>query len=146
MATNPAEQTVRELMRSDFISTSGDESLLSVAQIMRLGRLRHLPVVDGSALVGVVSHRDILEASISRVEVVDRPERLRRLASIDVREVMTTDPFTIGPEQTLEQAAIRMLRYKIGCLPVVDPNKNGGALVGLITESDLLRAVDYLNP
>src|SRR5262245_31943034 len=133
--------TVSALMRTNFVSAGPDDSLLEADRIMRLGRIRHLPVVEKGILVGLLSHRDVLAASISRLERCDPAERLEHLRGVPIRAVMTRE-LEVGTEQTtLADAARRMLRLKIGCLPIVRSLSDGAqVLVGLLTESDLLRA------
>ena len=136
----PDGQLVTTLMRANFVSAGPDDSLLEADRIMRLARIRHLPVVRKGVLVGLLSHRDILAASISRLERCEPAARLDHLRGIPISEVMQRD-LTTGTEQTtLADAARRMLRLKIGCLPIVREGPNGPQLVGLVTESDLLRA------
>jgi CBS-domain-containing membrane protein len=103
---------------------------------MRLGQVRHMPVLDGNRLVGVVSHRDLLAASLSKALDFDLQERRRHICSVVVREVMSTDLFTVAPDATLEFAASMMINHKIGCIPVA---ASDGALIGLLTETDLLK-------
>jgi CBS domain-containing membrane protein len=134
------QQTVASLMRSNFIAVSPHESLLEADRIMRLARIRHLPVVEKDLLVGLVSHRDVLAASISRLEECLPAERLDHLRRIAIREVMQRALTTADESTTLASAARRMLGQKIGCLPIVRPGPQGPVLVGLVTESDLLRA------
>ena len=139
--TAPVTQTVATLMRTNFVSAAPDDSLLEADRIMRLARIRHLPVVDKGILVGLLSHRDVLSASISRLERCDPAERMNHLRGIPIRAVMARDLSTATEDTILGDAARRMLRLKIGCLPVVRHGANGGLqLVGLVTESDLLRA------
>jgi CBS domain-containing membrane protein len=135
-----AEATVSQLMRTNFVSVRSDESLLDADRIMRLARIRHLPVVEAGRLVGVLSHRDVLEASIARLEKSDGVERAQHLRAISIAEVMHRDPYTATEGTTLGDAARRMLRLKVGCLPVIRRGRSGQELVGLVTESDLLRA------
>jgi CBS domain-containing membrane protein len=134
------EQRVRELMRDHFVTATPDESLLEADRIMRLARIRHLPVVSNGRLVGVLTHRDVLDASIARLEKSDGLERAEHLRAIPIAAVMRSDPYTALESTTLGEAAQRMLKLKIGCLPVVRQERDGPRLVGLITESDLLRA------
>lgn len=133
-------RTVAELMRGNFVSAAPEDSLLEADRIMRLARIRHLPILDKGALVGLLSHRDVLAGSISRLETCDPAERLNHLRGIPIRAVMQRE-LTVGTEATtLADAARRMLRLKIGCLPVVRSGPQGLQMVGLVTESDLLRA------
>jgi CBS domain-containing membrane protein len=127
-------------MRTQFISMTPEDNLLEADRIMRLARIRHLPIARKGILVGLVSHRDILAASISKLEERDPTERLEHLRGITVGQLMQRDPITASAETTLAEAARRMLRLKIGCLPVVRGSLDGPELVGIVTESDLLRA------
>ncbi len=128
---------VERIMQREFASVRSDERLDFVEDVMALGRVRHMPVVDDGKLVGVVSQRDLLAASLSKVLDFDVKERRTFLRSVDVREVMAGRPITVAPGASLAEAAALLLRHKIGCLPVVGP---GGEAVGLVTETDLLRA------
>ena len=111
-------------MRRDFAQLGPDESLANAVQTMRLARLRHLIVARDDALLGMLSYRELLERG---------GERLRgRVADLMERQLIT-----IPPEASLAEAAGPMCRYGIGCLPVVTGD---GRLVGLVIESDLLRA------
>jgi CBS domain-containing protein len=128
---------VETVMQREFASVRSDERLDFVDDVMALGRVRHMPVVDDGKLVGVVTQRDLLAASLSRALDFDARERRTFLRSVDVGEVMSRKPITVGPKATLREAAEVMLRHKIGCLPVVG---SGGEALGLLTETDLLRA------
>jgi CBS domain-containing protein len=128
---------VERIMQREFASVRSDERLDFVDDVMALGRVRHMPVVDDGNLVGIVSQRDLLAASLSKVLDFDVKERRTFLRSVDVREVMAGRPITVAPGASLAEAAALLLRHKIGCLPVVGP---GGKAVGLVTETDLLRA------
>jgi acetoin utilization protein AcuB len=96
--------------------------------LLRSGRFRHLPVVDGNgALVGMVD-RDGLELFLSKAE---SPGVVKRQYRID--QVMVCDVVTVTPECPLEEAAALMVRHKIRCLPVVETGK----VVGIVTETDI---------
>jgi CBS domain-containing protein len=103
---------------------------------MRLGRIRHLPVVSHGKLVGVVSQRDLYRAAVSSVLQLRRRAQKEWLEKIRVQEVMTTDVSTIGPDRPVRDAVEMMLRKRIGCLPVVDTD---GSVLGLLSESDCMR-------
>jgi len=129
-------RTVSEIMRPEFVSLELSDKLDFAQQIMQLGRFRHLPVLLQGRLVGIVSSRDLLAASLSKVLQLARERQLSFLGMVEVEEVMTRDVQTVPPETTLEEAARLLLRHKIGCLVVV---KEDAVPVGLVTETDLLR-------
>ncbi len=133
---------VGDIMPSKMVTISAGDTLATVEDIMTLGGVRHMPVVRGGTLVGVVSERDLLRASLSRLSDFGKHERRAFLHVVEINRVMSTPPIVIGPEATVEEAARVMAERKIGCLPVVD----GDVLVGLITETDVLRYFAGLPP
>ena len=122
-------------MAEKIVTISADDRLSTVEDIMTLGRVRHMPVVRGGRLVGVVSERDLLRASLSNLTEFGNEQRRAFLQAVEIRRVMSAPPVVIHPDATPEEAALVMAEKKIGCLPVVD----GEDLVGLVTETDLLR-------
>jgi len=128
---------VRSIMEEKIVTISANESLSTVEDIMRLGRVRHMPVVSGGKLVGVVSERDLLRASLSSLSSHRKNERKAFLYAIEIGRVMSQPPIVIGPDASIQQAARTMAEAKIGCLPVVE----GDDLVGIVTETDVLRWV-----
>ena len=130
------EQPVSEIMQRE-VATLREEDQLTVADdVMRLGQVRHLPVLSGEKLVGVVSNRDLLAASLTTALEFGARERRAFLRSVEVREVMTKNVVSVGPDMPVAKAARILIERRIGCLPVV----KSGVLVGLVTETDLLRA------
>jgi CBS domain-containing protein len=128
--------TVSDLMVRELVTVGPDDSLAQAWTTMRDARIRHLPVVDrGGALVGLLTHRDLLAAAQSRVTFPDESDRLRMLSWAHVGDVMETHLCTAGPEEPAAEAGRRMATHKIGSLPVVE----GARLVGLVTEYDFLR-------
>ncbi len=128
---------VREIMAEKIVTISEDDSLSTVEDIMTLGGVRHMPVVQGGRLVGVLSERDLLRASLSNLTEFGSEERRAFLHVVEIRRVMSSPPITISPEATVRDAAWVMAENKIGCLPVVD----GERLLGMVTETDVLRYV-----
>jgi acetoin utilization protein AcuB len=122
-------------MSSKVVSISADDTLRIVGEIMKLGHVRHLPVVRRGKVVGVVSQRDLLRASLSNVMGLPKDEQDVFLEGVHIGEVMSQPAISIGPGMSVQAAAGLMAERKIGCLPVVD----GDALVGIVTETDLLR-------
>jgi CBS domain-containing protein len=127
---NAGDRPVSDVMQREVATLEESERLDLADDIMRLGRVRHMPVVDGKRVKGIVSQRDLFAASLSKTIDFEPTERRAFLHSIDVSEVMSQEVVSVSPETTLREAARRMLRHGIGCLPVVE----GDALVGLVTE------------
>jgi CBS domain-containing membrane protein len=130
-------RTVSEVMRREVVTLQSKETLDLTQDLMNLARVRHLPVLDQDRLVGIVSHRDLLAASLTNALDFDKTSRRSFLHSVEVAEVMRREVVTIGPDATLADAARILVRRQIGCLPVVD---SGGSLIGLVTETDLVSA------
>jgi predicted transcriptional regulator len=128
---------VRDIMETKLVTISASERLSMVEDIMRLGRVRHMPVVQAGKLVGVVSERDLLRASLSVLSEHRDAERRMFLHVVEISRVMSTPPIVIAPDATIREAALLMADRKIGCLPVV----SGDALLGMVTETDVLRWV-----
>ncbi len=126
---------VWQLMASDVVTLDARGMLDIADDLMRLKRIRHLPVLEDGRLVGLVTQRDLFLAGVSSVLSFRRQSEKEWLGRIRVREVMTTDLVTIAPEADIENAVARMIEHKIGCLPVVA----AGKLVGLLSETDCLR-------
>ena len=136
-----AQRRVREVMQTEVVTVSVDDQLDLADDIMRLGRVRHMPVLEGERLVGIVSNRDLLAASLTKSLEFEPKHRRAFLRSVSVSEAMTTAPLTVAPDATLSEVARILCREQIGCLPVVEED---GSLVGLVTETDLMR-VAYLD-
>jgi CBS domain-containing protein len=126
---------VRDIMSTKMVTISESDTLSTVEDIMTLGHVRHMPVVHAGKLVGVVSERDLLRASLSNLTGFGKDERRAFLHAVEIARVMSTPPVTIGPDASVGEAARIMAERKIGCLPVVQ----GDRLVGLLTETDVLR-------
>jgi acetoin utilization protein AcuB len=124
-------------MRAEVATLAPGERLDLADDVMRLGRVRHMPVLEDGRVVGLVSTRDTLAASLTKALEFDPAARRAFLRSVEVSEVMTRDLVTVEPDATLREAAALMVQRKIGALPVVKPD---GTMVGLITETDLLVA------
>lgn len=127
---------VRDLMTPSPITVGPETSIAEARELMQKERFRHLLVVKDGLLTGIVTDRDIrsnLPSPATSLSVWELNYLLRRLT---VGEVMTRSVLTIGPDRDARQAARIMLDHKIGALPVLD----GPRLVGIITETDLVRA------
>ena len=128
---------VRDIMQKKLVTISASERLSTVEDIMTLGHVRHMPVVQGGKLVGVVSERDLLRTSLSVLSEHRDEERRAFLHVVEIGRVMSTPPIVVDPEASIDEAALVMAEKKIGCLPVL----KGDELVGMLTETDVLRWV-----
>lgn len=130
---------VRGLMKTPVTTVDPDDSLHVADGIMSLGGIRHLPVVRGSALVGILTHRDILRAptTVAGTSLGFAADPSVVLRALRVGDVMTREVVTIGSEAMVQEAAELLLRHRVGCLPVLER----GGLVGIVTTFDVLRAV-----
>ncbi|MGE5236567.1 MAG: CBS domain-containing protein [Acidobacteriota bacterium] len=131
----PHRLKVRDLMTAEVITLSEDDTLADARTCMDRGCIRHLPVVRDGKLVGLVTHRDLLAASLSVFSSSTAEQQHRLLASIPVRELMH-DAVAVTPELSVREAARIMLDNQFGCLPVIDES---GVLLGIITDADYLR-------
>lgn len=125
-----AEVVVADLMSTDVASIPADVELALASGVMALRRVRHLPVVRGSELVGLVTHRDLLAAQARALDAKEPESPYARVA-----DLMSTDVVTVEPSTPALDAAALLLDNRFGCLPVV----NAGVLVGIVTETDFLR-------
>jgi CBS domain-containing protein len=127
---------VKDLMTTPVFSLRETDSLQSARALMDLQRIRHIPIVTvDNIFTGLVTHRDILAATISQLAEMD-PETQREIdAGIPIREIMRSDIKTVDEDTSLKVAAQTLLNHKYGCLPVV----HDGALRGILTEADFLR-------
>ncbi len=128
---------VRHIMQKKLVTISASERLSTVEDIMTLGHVRHMPVVQGGKLVGVVSERDLLRASLSVLSEHRDEERRAFLHVVEIGRIMSTPPIVVDPDSSIDEAALTMAEKKIGCLPVL----RGDDLVGMVTETDVLRWV-----
>lgn len=126
---------VWSVMRGNVRTVEPTDRLDLANVVMKLGGIRHLPVVEEGVLIGVVSQRDLLSAALSSA-LEPSPEDALRLRTVLVEDVMTRDPHSVGINTPLRDAAATLLRQQIGCLPVVD---EAGRLIGLVSETDLIR-------
>lgn len=124
-------------MSTDVATVGRNDELTIADDIMKMKRLRHLPVLEEGRLVGILTQRDLFHAALSTALNFGQKAQKEFLKTVVVKEVMTDEVETIDPGADIKEAARRMLEHKVGCLPVVQDGK----LVGLVTETDLLRVI-----
>lgn len=126
---------VRDVMTSEATTLERNDKLTLADDIMRLGRIRHLPVVDENGqLAGIVTQRDLFRGALAKALGYGERAQRQLMDTLVVKEVMTSDVITTTPDTPLAEAAHVLVERKIGCLPVVE----GGRLVGIITEGDFV--------
>ena len=127
---------VRDIMSPVVVTLGRNESLRTADDVMRLGRIRHLPVVDeDGGLVGILSQRDLFHSGLLRALGYGTHARGSVLDGLVLKETMKTEVVTTTPDTELREAAKVMLERKIGCLVVLE----GQRIAGIVTESDFVR-------
>jgi acetoin utilization protein AcuB len=127
---------VRDRMSSNLVTTTESTPIVEAGEAMRKNGFARMPVVRDGKLVGIITREDLLKVSPSAATTLSVWELNYVLSKLTVKDAMTREPITIGPEATIEEAALLMRTKDIGALPVVD----NGNLVGIITESDIFDA------
>jgi acetoin utilization protein AcuB len=127
---------VRDLMTPNPITVGPDTGVFEARQRMLNERIRHLLVVEHGRLVGIVTDRDIRLNLPSQATSLSVWEVNYLLARLTVDKIMSTAVITVGPDREAADAARLMLGHKIGAVPVVD----WGRVIGILTESDIVRA------
>ena len=128
--------TVRDYMISEPETLTPEDSMEAAVILGRRMKIRHIPIVEDGALVGIVTDRDLKRASPSPLTGADQETYERVTRTTMVRQIMTRSPATISPDAPLRDAVRIMCDKKFGALPVVE----AGILIGIITETDVLRA------
>ena len=128
---------VRDLMTPSPITVSSETPMFDARQLMQAQRIRHLLVTDGDELLGIVTDRDIRLNWPSQATSLSVWELNYLLARVTVGEIMNSAVIRIGPYRNSREAARLMLDHRIGALPVTEDGK----VIGIVTETDLLRAI-----
>ncbi len=153
---------VKDVMNPNVVSCSSDTPIREVAQLMKQESISGLPIVDEGEVVGIVSEGDILKLLEipehgglwlpSPFEVIEVPirellnweetkDRLEDVGSKPIRDIMKKDVYTIGPGDSIEDAATIISKHRINRLPVVDES---GQLVGIVTRGDIIGGLGQL--
>ena len=126
---------VQDVMQTKLYTVTPETTLPEALRLTGQRGIRHLPVLDRERLVGILSDRDLKRAMASPATSLEAHELTYLLDRLRVGEIMTRAIITIGPTSPIEDAARLMVLEKVGALPVTD----GDRLVGLVTETDVLR-------
>lgn len=129
---------VRDVMHPEVATIGRNDTLALADQIMEVGRIRHLPVLDEDGrLAGVLSRRDLFRGALASALGYGQHAQQRLFETLFVKDAMTPDPRTISPDAPLSDAAEVMASRKIGCLPVMQDDE----LVGILTEGTFVELV-----
>jgi acetoin utilization protein AcuB len=127
---------IKDWMASKVLTIDENTSVMRATRIMKENKVRRLPVLAHGKLVGMITDRDLKEASPAKTNSLDIHELHYLLSEMRVKDVMTPKLVSLDYEETLEKAAIVMLQNRISGLPIMDENDN---LIGLLSETDVLR-------
>jgi acetoin utilization protein AcuB len=134
--------TAGELMTQDPVTVSPRASIAEAWDVMRELDVRHVPVVEDGALVGMVSDRDLARLDVGRLLGTEGADALRRELATPVVDVMSSDVVCVEPETELSDVVGLLLEQKIGAIPVVHSDTR--AVVGIISYIDVLRVLQDL--
>ncbi len=124
-------------MTRPVITMAEDQTLREAIALMQRHRIRHVPIVSGEAILGILTDRDVKRATPSLLSGVSQAEFDQVLHTTTVSHVMTRNPYTITPSTSLRDAIKLMLDRRFSSLPVVEE----GRLIGILTVTDLLRTL-----
>ena len=133
----PVDVTVEKIMAKNPATLDRNDTLDLADDVMSVGRIRHMPVIEQGKVVGIISQRDLFRSALIKALGFGSKTQTVISRTIKVKEIMTNNVITISPDASVKEAARVMMERKIGCLPVVEKEK----LVGLVTETDILRYV-----
>ncbi|MDH4162944.1 MAG: CBS and ACT domain-containing protein [Nitrospirota bacterium] len=128
---------VSDWMTQKVYTLESHDFLSNAIAVMKEKGIKHLPIVKGSKVKGILSDRDIKEFSPSKATTLDIYELHYLLANTRIKDVMRPKVITTTPDTPVEEAAMIMLDNNIGCLPVLD----NGCLCGIISDRDIYRAM-----
>lgn len=137
---NGKEGVVREIMMGSPVTLKPEDTLDLANDVISLGRIRHIPVLADGRLVGLLSERDLIGAAANQIFGLKQKSKSALLKTVVINDVMKKKVITVAPDTPIKDAARLMADKKIGCVPVV----SAGALVGLLTTTDILRYVESL--
>jgi CBS-domain-containing membrane protein len=137
---NGKEGMVREIMTGSPVTLKPEDTLDLANNVISLGRIRHIPVVEDGRLVGLLSERDLMGAATTEIFGLKQKRKSALLKTVLIKDVMKKRVITVKPDTPIKDAAQLMADKKVGCVPVVI----AGALVGLVTTTDILRYVERL--
>jgi acetoin utilization protein AcuB len=132
----------RDVMTPNPLTVTPQASIAEAWDVMRELAVRHVPVVEDGALVGMLSDRDLAQVDIARALKVEGADALRGDLETPIAGVMSTAVISVGPETEVDEVISLLLEHKIGALPVIEPGTR--EVLGIISYVDVLRALQDL--
>ena len=130
---------VQEWMTKEVFHIGPDTSMMKASRLMKDKNIRRLPVLDDNQrVIGIISDRDIKEASPSKATTLDMHELYYLLSELKVKDIMTKNPHCAREKDSVEGVALILMEKGFGGMPVVDDDNK---LVGIITESDIFKVL-----
>jgi acetoin utilization protein AcuB len=127
---------IKDWMATAILTVDANTSVMRATRTMKENSIRRLPVLSHGKLIGVITDRDLKEASPSSTSDMDIHEMYYLLSEMKVKDVMTDKCISLKQDDTLEKAALVMLKERISGIMILDENEN---LVGLLSETDIMR-------
>ena len=131
---NEKKGTVKEIMMGSPVTLAPNDTLDLANDVISLGRIRHIPILDNGKLVGLISGRDIIGAAANRIFGLKQKSRSALLKGELIKNIMKKRVITVTLDTPIKDAAMLMANKKIGCVPVL----SDGTLVGLVTTTNVL--------
>jgi acetoin utilization protein AcuB len=131
--------TASDLMTADPTTVTPQASVAEAWDLMRELEVRHLPVVENGALVGMLSDRDLARFDVARLLLVEDAETLRQELATPIVKVMSTDVIAVNPETELEEIVELLVEHRIGAVPVIRSHTR--KVVGIVSYIDVLQAL-----
>lgn len=129
---------VVDVMTREPLTVTASETIGEADDLMSQNKILQLPVVKGKELVGIITDRDI--RSFLSGSLLASPDQREMALKTRIREIMTSDPITVSPDDDLDEAVELLIEEKVGGIPVIDETEG---LVGIVTYVDVLRC--FLN-
>ena len=127
---------IKDWMATAILTVDANTSVMRATRTMKENSIRRLPVLSHGKLIGIITDRDLKEASPSSTSEMDIHEMYYLLSERKVKDVMTDKCIALKQDDTLEKAALVMLKERISGIMILDENEN---LVGLLSETDIMR-------
>ena len=129
----------REIMTKSVVTATPNETVGDALRRLEDQSIRHLPVVEGERLVGMISDRDLREYRLPLMDELDNPDHADELLKTPLSEMMGGSVLALDAGESIAQAVDLMLEHGIGAVPVID--RHNEALVGIVSYVDVLRSI-----